>query len=123
MFLMIVFFVCIDFRVLEAKLPALLPRDTGTTVGVVEPREALTIRLHVDTPGTSLLPPGGSVGQRDAVTGRPHRFRLSTDARTLLPCVIAASPGTCYDDVARTTDAAYAAGFDEIRFGGALGAK
>ena len=27
-FLMIIFFICIDFKVLESKLPAYLPKDT-----------------------------------------------------------------------------------------------
>ena len=43
---------------------------------------------------------------------------LKTGGRKLLPCVIEAHPGTCYDDVTKTADACHQAGFKEINFGG-----
>ena len=44
-FLMIIFFLCIDFRVLEAKLPAFLPRDRGGSL-TADPIEQLSVRVH-----------------------------------------------------------------------------
>ena len=68
-FLMIVFFVCIDFRVLEAKLPAYLPREVGSRATGVEPEEQLVVQVHVDQPGRAEITGSGS-------TGRPPRHRL-----------------------------------------------
>lgn len=50
---------------------------------------------------------------------------LPPDADELAPpaLVIEPLPGTYYDDVARTVDAAKAAGFEQINFGGGLGSS
>ena len=37
-FLLIIFFLCIDFKILEAKLPAYLPKDKGS-----QPEEELLV--------------------------------------------------------------------------------
>ena len=76
-FLMIVFFVCIDFRVLEAKLPAFLPRDRGSSPARVEPRPELAVRVHVTSPGTRVTPAGADADGNDPRTGRPMRYRLA----------------------------------------------
>ncbi len=73
-FLMIVFFVCIDFRVLEAKLPAYLPRELGRSTGAVEPQEVLDVHVHVRSAGAM------SVDSAHVTPGRPNRFRF-TDRR------------------------------------------
>ena len=75
-FLMIIFFVCIDFRVLEAKLPAFLPRDRGSGQSVVKPEEQLALRIHVTTPGTQVAASAAGGLGIDPATGRPARFRL-----------------------------------------------
>lgn len=75
-FLMIVFFVCIDFRVLEAKLPAFLPHDRGSGPSIVKPEEQLALRIHVTAPGTRTSAPGVNPDGLDPTTGRPARFRL-----------------------------------------------
>lgn len=75
-FLMIVFFVCIDFRVLEAKLPAFLPRDRGSGPTLVEPEEQLAVRVHVTAPGTATPSPAANREGIDPATGRPARYRL-----------------------------------------------
>jgi biopolymer transport protein ExbD len=160
-FLMIIFFICIDFKVLESKLPAFLPKDKGSQTDVVEPQEQLSVKIHVEGAGTPEYPPGASKGAVNPNTGRPYRFKLQnhvikwevgpkpvykladlaaeleriakdpasqvpdkeTGGKKLMGCVIEAYPGTYYDDVAKTADACHQAGFQEINFGGGLGAK
>lgn len=53
-FLLIIFFLCIEFKALEAKLQAYLPKDKGSQKDVVAPQEQLSIRVEVDQPGTSI---------------------------------------------------------------------
>ena len=160
-FLMIIFFICIDFKVLESKLPAYLPKDKGSMNTVVEPQEQLSIKIYVENKGTEVYPDGVPAGGVNATTGRPYRFKLKDHrikwevgpkplykiedvnnelkriamdpgsqvpdkekgGKKLMGCVIEAYPGTFYDDVAKTADAAHAAGFQEINFGGGLGTK
>ncbi|MBL8726839.1 MAG: biopolymer transporter ExbD [Planctomycetes bacterium] len=76
-FLMIVFFVCIDFRVLEAKLAAYLPKDVGPAAGLVPPLERVVVRVHGDAPGTEVYAAGFAAGTIDPATGRPARYRLT----------------------------------------------
>lgn len=75
-FLMIIFFICIDFKVLESKLPAYLPKDKGSQSTVVEPMEQLSVKIHVESPGTPIYPPGVSPGAVNEGTSRPYRFKL-----------------------------------------------
>ena len=157
-FLMIIFFICIEFKVLESKLDAFLPTDKGSQNTVVEPEEQLSIKIHVDSKGVPEWKQGGA-GVLNPDTDRPYRFILKghrvrwevgptplgslaavkteldriaqnplsmipdkkTGGRKLMSCVIEAYPGTYYEDVAKTNDAANAAGFEEVNFGGGLG--
>jgi biopolymer transport protein ExbD len=73
-FLMIIFFICIDFKVLESKLPAYLPKDKGSQSTVVEPQEQLSVRIFVDNAGTQDYSKGGGPGAINKNTGRPYRF-------------------------------------------------
>jgi biopolymer transport protein ExbD len=75
-FLMIIFFICIDFKVLESKLPAFLPKDKGSQSTVVEPQEQLSVKIHVDNAGTPDYPKGGGAGVLNPNTGRAYRFVL-----------------------------------------------
>ena len=78
-FLMIIFFICIDFKVLESKLPAYLPKDKGSQSTVVEPQEQLSVRIYVDNAGTpdySKAGPGAGPGALNPNTGRAYRFAL-----------------------------------------------
>jgi len=50
-FLLIIFFLCIDFKILEAKLPANLPKDVGAHTTDVEPQEKLNIQIVCDNWG------------------------------------------------------------------------
>ena len=159
-FLMIIFFICIEFKVLESKLDAFLPTDKGSQSTVVEPEEQLSIKIHVERKGDVVYPKGvPATGGINPNTGRPYRFKLvghkvrwevgpkpvyslqelkdeltriaqlpssmipdkKTGGQKLMSCVIEAYPGTYYEDVAKTNDAANAAGFEEVNFGGGLG--
>ena len=158
-FLMIIFFICIDFKVLESKLPAYLPKDKGSQNFKVEPQEQLSIKVYVENKGTPIYPDGSTTPSINANTKRAFRFKLKdhkvrwevgpkplstlkdvelelariakdpssqvkddkTGGRKLMGCVIEAYPGSYYEDVAKTADAAHAAGFEEINFGGGLG--
>ncbi len=160
-FLMIIFFICIDFKILESKLPAFLPKDKGSQTDVVKPQEQLSVKIHVDSPGVPEYRDGVTPGSVNKATGRPHRFKLKghkvkwevgpkplftieevarelkriaadpnsmvpdekTGGRKLIGVVIEAYPGTYYEDVAKTTDAVKDAKFEEVNFGGGLGAK
>ena len=157
-FLMIIFFICIEFKVLESKLDAFLPTDKGSQSTVVEPEEQLSIKIHVQSNGIPTYKLGGP-GVLSPETERPYRFILKghkvrweigpkpvgslaavkaeldriaglpasmipdkkTGGKKLMSCVIEAYPGTYYEDVAKTNDAANAAGFKEVNFGGGLG--
>ena len=165
-FLMIIFFLCIEFKILEAKLPAYLPKDKGSQSTQVEPMEQLSIGIYVEAAGTptyknekkELVAPGAI----NPKTKRPYRFvlnnhtvkwvvgpkplysieavteelkRIKSDpssmvpdpknpgAKKLMPVVIEPHPGVYYESVARTADACNEAEFEEINFGGGLGAK
>jgi len=74
-FLMIIFFICIDFKVLESKLAAYLPKDKGSQSTVVEPQEQLSVKVYVENEGNKAYDRGGA-GQIDPATGRPYRFKL-----------------------------------------------
>ncbi len=75
-FLMIIFFICIDFKVLEAKLPAFLPKDKGSQTDVVEPQEQLSVKIYVEAAGTPVYKDGVQAGSINENTGRPFRFKL-----------------------------------------------
>ena len=159
-FLMIIFFICIEFKVLESKLDAFLPTDKGSQSTVVEPEEQLSIKIHRASEGSKTYKEGRE-GVLNPLTDRPYRFTLNNHkvrweigpkpvytieevrkeleriaklptsqipdkkngGTKLMSCVIEAYPGTYYNDVAHTNDAANAAGFEEVNFGGGLGAK
>lgn len=75
-FLMIIFFICIDFKTLEAKLPAYLPKDKGSSSAKVEPQEQLSVGVHVQNKGTQTFPAGGGPGLVNKDTKRPYRYAL-----------------------------------------------
>ena len=75
-FLMIIFFICIDFKVLESKLPAYLPKDKGSQSTVVEPQEQLSIGVYSEVDGTPDYSKSGGVAGINPMTKRPYRFVL-----------------------------------------------
>ena len=58
-FLMIIFFICIDFKVLESKLAAFLPKDKGSSSDIVPPQENVMVKILVDAKGTPEYEAGG----------------------------------------------------------------
>ncbi len=151
-FLLIVFFLCLDFRTLESKLAAYLPRDSGGGVDMPLPVEPLTVAVIVDDWGTA-VPRLSGREQPFALVGHRIHWRLGAkrfaELRDLVdqlarlardphqrvpdlaipgrskqrPVVIEPWPGATYGDVATTVDAVRQAGFDEIQFGGGRGAR
>jgi len=144
-FLLIVFFICIDFKVLESKLDAFLPADKGGRPSRIEPENQLVVRVHVEQQGTRIEDPTRpgrfqlkthkvrfEVGPRACETFQAAKQELNriaenpslmipdraTGGRKLMSCVIEGYRGTCYNDIARTADLCRAAGFEDIHFGG-----
>ena len=150
-FLLIIFFLCIDFRILEAKLPAYLPHDRGGSPPTQEPREQLRVKIVLDNWGTKVERPfqpankqrkaywldGHSVtytvgpkavDSLDELRDELARIKPDswvTDPRTgkrkLVPVVVEPGTGAVYADVAPTVDTILSAGFQDIHFGGGLG--
>ncbi len=74
-FLLIIFFLCIDFKILEAKLPAYLPKDRGSQTTETEPVEQLSLKIVCDNWGTKALrQPDRGATNKD---GSPAAFVLN----------------------------------------------
>lgn len=145
-FLLIIFFLCIDFRVLEAKLPAYLPKDSGSQKTKEEPIEKLSLMIECIAVGTERPRPQGKSVYRE---GHQVRFKVATvpcdnedalvrelervirdkskwqkdDKGVSKPPPIVVEPGVnaVYGDVAAAVDAAKKVGFEDIQFGGGMG--
>ena len=151
-FLLIIFFLCIDFKTLEAKLPAYLPKDKGSQSTSAPPVEQLSLKIIMDNWGREVPrrrtseKPFALVGHQVHWLLGPKKFtdeerllneleRIAGDARQLVPddknpgrkkkkpVVIEPQPGTTYGDVATTVDIVTKAGFEEINFGGGRGTR
>jgi biopolymer transport protein ExbD len=152
-FLLIIFFLCIDFKILEAKLPAYLPKDVGSHTEEVEPQEKLRIRIVMDEWGTRRDRPYQAVnkpkkayyleGHEVHYTVGPKRVedleelkeelerikpdKWTTDPKTnqreLVGVVVEPGTGAVYADVAPCVDVILTAGFQNINFGGGLGSR
>lgn len=142
-FLLIIFFLCIDFKVLEAKLPAYLPKDRGSNGG--EPVESLKVHIVCDAFGAKVLRPSGTSfrleGHRVHYDVGPRRNlatigeltaelkAISQDPNRMVPdpakpgqmkpidVVVLPGPGVVYADVARCVDSVTESGFTDINFG------
>ena len=154
--LLIIFFSCLEFKSLEAKLPAYLPKDVGSGKQYVPPQEKLSVKIWCDKwgqeferyPGKLYGPNEGrlkrlvghtihwEVGAKkftDIERMKPELQRLCKEKlvdddknpgkKKKMTVVIEPGPETTYDDVARTVDVVLAAEFEEINFGGGLGAR
>ena len=53
-FLLIIFFLCIDFKTLEAKLPSYLPKDRGSQSTQADPIEQLPLKIVCDARGEKI---------------------------------------------------------------------
>jgi len=79
-FLLIIFFLCIEFKILEAKLPAYLPKDVGSHSTDVEPQEKLNIKIVCENWGNEvarrdLTPKEIEAGKRPSYYLDQHRVR------------------------------------------------
>ena len=74
-FLLIIFFLCIDFKTLEAKLPAYLPTDSGSQRDRVAPVEQLALRIELVHAGEK-QPRRESAPRIDPLTGRENPYLL-----------------------------------------------
>ncbi|MCR9247113.1 MAG: biopolymer transporter ExbD [bacterium] len=76
-FLMIIFFLCIEFKILEAKLPAYLPKDKGSQNTKVEPMEQLSVGIYVESEGKKVpFEDGTTVGDINPNNDRPYRYKV-----------------------------------------------
>ncbi len=149
-FLLIIFFLCIDFRVLEAKVPAYLPKDKGSSDHQEREVAQVRVRIVCDSRGAETLRPGSTayhlVGHRVHYTVGPRKVedldglraelqRIYDDPALEIPdarqpgasrrqdVVVEPLPGVVYGDVAPCVDAIAAVGFEQIHFGGGVGRR
>ncbi len=76
-FLLIIFFLCIDFKVLEAKLPAYLPKDKGSNNDDTPPIEQLSLKIICQQEGTPAeRRPGSNSKNNTMLVGHVVRWEL-----------------------------------------------
>ncbi len=152
-FLLIIFFLCIDFKTLEARLPAHLPQEAGSRHMVEPPVEILSVKIVCEEWGSEQPRyPGRPDSAVRLVGHRVHwminakrysdktRFlreleRIVADparrvpdpqspGRTrLMSVVVEPGVGAVFGDVAQAVDLVRAAGFDRVDFGGGRGKR
>ena len=146
-FLLLIFFLCLEFKTLESKLAANLPKDVGPGNPIDGPMEKLDIRIQQVTWGTEVPDPGGRdrfdlVGHRVLWFVGPQPIRRKEGLASLLqrearrqvldprtqerasrPITVKTGPGVTYGDVTWLIDQARDAGFETITFGGAGGTR
>ena len=137
-FLLLVFFMCtIQFKTLEGKLSAYLPRDVGSG-GQPSEVEHVEIGIRVVEPGSRLSPTGGpwtgegrfvhsadrvleySIGPRRSLD-RGEVLRWLVDVRRQSPereAAIAAAEDVTHGEVIAVLDLTFQAGFPSVRFAG-----
>jgi len=138
--LLIFFMLTIEFKQLEGKLSAYLPKDVGVNQSQAEPKEKVEIVLRVAAEGTKLDPEKGgpwtgegpykygddrkvdiSIGPRttrdlEEVRRRLKELKLQDPER---PATIDAYPGTIYEDVIKVLDVVLLADYSDVTFVGA----
>ena len=146
--MLIIFFSCLEFRSLEAKLAVSLPKQVGLSRVALPPEEVLRLEIRCETFGTfrsrglgSDAPSTGEASHPQRLEGHrvAYRFQgrscatletlreaLQAAAKPLasstrLPVVVEPGPGTTYADVAAVVDEALALGYQDLRFGGGRG--
>jgi biopolymer transport protein ExbD len=138
--LLIFFMLTIEFKQLEGKLSAYLPKDVGVNTTQAEPKEKVEIVLRVATEGTKLDPVNNmpwsgegpfrygddrkidiSIGPKttrdlEEVKRRLKDLRLQDPER---PATIDPHPGTVYEDVIKVLDVVLLADYTDVTFIGA----
>ena len=75
--MLIIFFSCLEFKSLEAKLPAYLPKDVGSGKQYVAPQEKLSVKIWCDNWGTEnprYLGANPDPNQKPVFWLKDHRF-------------------------------------------------
>ncbi len=139
--LLIFFMLTIEFKTLEGKLAAYLPKDVGVNQMDAEPKEKIEIKIKVITEGTKVNPHregelwngegafkygpdrvvSYSVGPRTTRSIEELRRRLIELYRAdpEQPATVDSYPGTVYEDVVAILDVAILIGYTDITFIGA----
>jgi biopolymer transport protein ExbD len=138
--LLIFFMLTIEFKQLEGKLAAYLPKDVGVNTSQAEPMEKVEIVLRVAVEGTKLDPYKDvawsgegpfrygddrkidiSIGPRttrdlEEVKRRLKELKLQDPKR---PATLDPHPGTVYEDVIKVLDVVLLADYTDVTFIGA----
>ena len=146
-FLLLIFFLCLDFKTLESKLSANLPKTIGPSRDIAIPQDKLDIRIEAVHWGQELPDPMGRdryvlaghevkwyVGAQPLRDGdrlsqllrreaRIRTFQRETQRTEVRPITIHTGPGVTYGDVTWLIDQATASGFERITFGGGGGRR
>lgn len=138
--LLIFFMLTIEFKMLEGKLAAYLPKDVGVNTSQAEPKEKVEIVLRVAAEGTKLDPlkdrPWSGEGpfrygddrQIDISIGPKTTRDLEELKRRLKdlrqqdperPATLDPHPGTVYEDVIKVLDVVLLADYTDVTFIGA----
>ena len=139
--LLIFFMLTIEFKQLEGKLSAYLPKDVGVNAGKMEqPKEKVEIVLRVAAEGTKLDPmiDKAWTGEGPFRYGDDRRIDISIGPKTTRDLeevqrrlkdlyrqdperasTIDAYPGTTYEDVIKVLDVVLLAGYTDVTFIGA----
>ncbi|PIE22849.1 MAG: hypothetical protein CSA62_10395 [Planctomycetota bacterium] len=141
-FLLLIFFLCLDFKTLEGKLATNLPKDVGVNTSEAQPIEKLDIRITMlkfgkEEPtgyGRRILlghKVSWEVGRITVRTVKALEDMLKKEVKNRIPdkngklkpkpITIKTGAGVVYGDVTQVVDIARAAGFEEITFGGGEG--
>lgn len=157
--MLIIFFSCMEFKSLESKLPAYLPKDVGAGKQYVAPQEKLNIKVICEEYGKELPRYPGrdyAPGEYKNLRLEGHKIRWEVGAKKFgedrieemlkelerlikdkskwvkdektnkdkpMTVVIEPQKDTTYGDVARTVDVVLKAGYEEVNFGGGMGAR
>jgi biopolymer transport protein ExbD len=138
--LLIFFMLTIEFKTLEGKLAAYLPKDVGVNTSEAEPKEKIEIKIKVITEGSKVDPYDGGAysGEGPFKYGTDREVTYSVGPRTTRsldelrrrlielyradpeqPATIDPYPGTVYEDVVGILDIAILIGYRDITFIGA----
>jgi biopolymer transport protein ExbD len=144
-FLLLIFFLCLEFKTLEGKLATNLPKDLGVNTTPAEPIEKLDLRIEMVDFGQEKTMPGDyrrtvfnhkvkywvgassirSIDKLEEILRRESKRKVPDSKNPgqtkTKPITIKTGPGVFYGDVTEVIDIAREAGFTEITFGGGEG--
>ena len=145
-FLLLIFFLCLEFKTLEGKLATNLPKDVGVNTSQAMPIEKLDIRVAQVNWGKQVKSKHDPrrfelEGHKVAYFVNARRISTIPDLERVLrkavkvkvtdakgkskarPITIKTSAGVTYGDVTELIDTAIDSGFEEITFGGGEGTR